>query len=1120
MRKSFLRASAGLQALALLGAGTAASFMVPSVASAQDYTSGSVTGRVTDNTGRPVSGATIALRSAAVGQTRTLTSGANGQFSATGLAPGDYEVSASANGFAPFSGTINVAPARANEIEVNLVAATASREIIVTGSRIRQVQSQGATGLAVDVPAITANVAVPRDITGVALLAPTTARGATGFTSTSGESVPTIGGGSVAENAYYINGLNITNPDTYIGSARVPFDFFKSVDVQTGGYPAEFGRATGGVVNSTTKSGTNNPFAAVHVNWQPRVLQSRRPNIGNPANPTDLGVFSTTDRKEVTLEAGGAAVPDHVFLYGLIQGRRDTYTSASASGKVYHKQTDNDPFWGAKADIYINPTQHAEFTIFDTRAVINDNTYAFTANAAKDNGTIGASKGVRKIAQGGLNWVGRYTGDVTDFLTLSAAYGVSKDRNDSLPPNLDAYYIVDQRQATTGNVATVVSLGQPFISRGVLETKRRFYRGDADLRVNLAGQHHFRFGFDNEDLSETKTTRINGTYPISYTYNDTGILMTYEVLGGHISATDTAFYAQDTWNTPLAGLTLNLGIRDDIFKQYNLSGEQYANLKNNWGPRLAFNYSPPSLEKWKFFGSFGRYFIPPAMNLGFRGRDLYFQEYFDYPTAGDPTSLTIDPSTGLPTGPIGAPLTNQAGNGFGTFCPTVDLSGAPGAPVVGGGQTCAVFGAGVQDPALAKFARDAKATSEDEFILGLRYRANRLLSFGLQGTYRRLNRLSEDSDFSPYYISHWCGSAYTVDPVTGAVSGAVDNTECGFYLANSAYHIWDVGQSSVEVNDFYQATLGKALPITLTGLNFPKAKRTYSAIVLDFSRADDGKWLAAGSVTWSQLKGNTEGSVRSDVGNGVQTDTGATIDFDYAGLADNSYGYLANDHRWVIKAFGAYHFNRYLTLGANVLVQSPGELSCLGIHPTDPYAAGYGPYSFFCGTGLTTDANGTAYYPSNVASPRGTYAKTDWLKQLDLSARVNIPLGRTEARKLVFRADVFNVFNSQAVIQRNPVSESAPHSAALGGGYTKSTLFMLPNAYQTPRYVRLGLDILWGGEPAPPPPVVEAPPPPPPPPPPPATQTCPDGSVILATATCPAPPPPPPPPPPAPERGF
>ena len=45
------------------------------------------------------------------------------------------------------------------------------------------------------------------------------------------------------------------------------------------------------------------------------------------------------------------------------------------------------------------------------------------------------------------------------------------------------------------------------------------------------------------------------------------------------------------------------------------------------------------------------------------------------------------------------------------------------------------------------------------------------------------------------------------------------------------------------------------------------------------------------------------------------------------------------------------------------------------------------------------------------------------------------------------------------------------------------------------------------------------PPPPPPAPPPPATQTCPDGSVIDATATCPAPPPPPPPPPPPATKG-
>src|SRR5205814_7250012 len=63
-----------------------------------------------------------------------------------------------------------------------------------------------------------------------------------------------------------------------------------------------------------------------------------------------------------------------------------------------------------------------------------------------------------------------------------------------------------------------------------------------------------------------------------------------------------------------------------------------------------------------------------------------------------------------------------------------------------------------------------------------------------------------------------------------------------------------------------------------------------------------------------------------------------------------------------------------------------------------------------------------------------------------------------------------------------------------------------------------GVRFSFGGGPPPTPPPPPAVLPPPPPPPPPPTQTCPDGSVIPATATCPAPPAPPPPAP-APERG-
>jgi hypothetical protein len=1140
MRKTFLRASAGLQALAFMGAGTAASFIVPTAASAQDYTSGAISGNVT-TAGRPVAGATVTLRSLAQNQVRTLRTDGGGNFSASGVPAGDYAINVTAAGYAPYSGTITITAAQQSQVAVTLVSASASREIIVTGTRLRQTQTQATTGLNVDVQSVNANSPIGHDLTSVTLLAPTVERGVNGFNMANGESVPTVGGSSVAENAYYINGLNITNPDTYIGSARVPFYFYKSVDVQTGGYPAEFGRATGGVINSTTKSGTNIPFLALHLDWEPSGLRSHSPNRGLATSPSDIGQVRTQDHKQLTFEGGGAIIQDHLFVYGLIEPQRNTFESATgavnpATGfSQFSRTKSNDPFWGGKVDAYINPTQHAEFTIFDTRASDIQTIYNFTPNSSFTGGTVGSKIGSETIKTGGLNWVARYTGDVTDFLTLSGAYGVSKDAGDFVPADRNAYYVSDIRTAITGG-STVVRSTQAFPQTNIADTKRRFYRGDADIRFTAAGQHHIRLGFDNEDLSEIKTTDCNGPVgqlPICYQYNDTGVRLTYEHLGGHISANDTAYYIEDSWRTPLEGLTLNIGLRDDEFRQSNLAGEQYLNFKSNWGPRVAFTYTPPSLEKWKFSGSYGRYFIPPAMNLGFRGRDLYFRETFDYPAGTTAATFNaIDPVTGLPTVPLGA--ANGASGGANCPDPTVapgfkPITAAPGSPIPVNG-TCALFGAYVQNPALAKLVPGTKATYEDEFTLGTRYQANRLLSFGVNGVYRKLGRVSEDTDFAPQLAAYWCGLEATSPSARNA-------SHCTFYTNNSSYMIWNVDQrTSITVNDWLDALTGKVTPVTLTkGMHFPKPKRTYEAVTLDFNKVDDGVWMASGSVTWSRLWGSTEGTVKSDAGNGAQADAGSTEDFDYLGLGDYDYGRLPNDHTWQFKLNGAYHFGKMFTLGANIFVQSPMSGSCLGYHPRpgrngypnsdvfDPSFA-YGPVSHFCSTGSTTAAG---FQTTTAPAPRGTGWKSDWMKQIDISGRVNIPFGGLDTRKLVLRADVFNIFNSHARTQLYAQHENSRATSVAACGPLPSPrecwhpdpLYGSALFYQTPRYVRLGLDLLWGGAP-PAPPVVEAPPPPPPPPPaPPATQTCPDGSVILATATCPAPPPPPPPPAPAPERG-
>ena len=108
---------------------------------------------------------------------------------------------------------------------------------------------------------------------------------------------------------------------------------------------------------------------------------------------------------------------------------------------------------------------------------------------------------------------------------------------------------------------------------------------------------------------------------------------------------------------------------------------------------------------------------------------------------------------------------------------------------------------------------------------------------------------------------------------------------------------------------------------------------------------------------------------------------------------------------------------------------------------------------------------------------------------------------------LTLYGDVLNVFN-----KKPPIDVNAGYGIYQFNPAWADRLFV-------GRYFRIGARVDLDPARRAPAPYV-APPAPPPPPEAPATQTCADGSVILATAACPVPPPPPPPPAPAPERGL
>ena len=73
----------------------------------------------------------------------------------------------------------------------------------------------------------------------------------------SGSEGVNIAGGSVWDNAYFVDGVDVTDPFVGSSGTNLPYNFLQAVEVKTGGYEAEYGRALGGVMNMVTPTGGN-----------------------------------------------------------------------------------------------------------------------------------------------------------------------------------------------------------------------------------------------------------------------------------------------------------------------------------------------------------------------------------------------------------------------------------------------------------------------------------------------------------------------------------------------------------------------------------------------------------------------------------------------------------------------------------------------------------------------------------------------------------------------------------------------------------------------------------------------------------------------------------------------
>jgi len=297
---------------------------------------GTILGTVTDPSGAVVTGATITVTNTGTGAIRKTATDATGSYTVSGLQPGQYEVLISSSGFADFKQIITVTVGSRNAVSSRMEVAKAGITVEVSGQGAVQVETQSSdistmvTGQQVsELPSLTRN---PYDFVQLAGNANSdmagtggTGRGANGMA---------INGQRSASTDVLLDGAENVDLFTAAVGQQVPLDALQEFRVTTSNFTAEYGRATGGIVNVATKSGTNNfhgsayefnRLSALATNTFdnnafgiPRSVFTRNQfgySIGGPILKNKLFFFNTSEWIRVRSMASNLAyVPDPAFI--------------------------------------------------------------------------------------------------------------------------------------------------------------------------------------------------------------------------------------------------------------------------------------------------------------------------------------------------------------------------------------------------------------------------------------------------------------------------------------------------------------------------------------------------------------------------------------------------------------------------------------------------------------------------------------------------------------------------------------------------------------------------------------------------------------------------------------
>ena len=224
--------------------------------------------------GSATPGQTVTATSSS-GVTRTVTVDQSGRYTISSLPVGTYNVSVSSGG-ATVSTRENVGIRVGSGTEVsfnNPASAGAAQDlsgVTVSANALPSIDVTGVDSRTVITAQQLQKLPLARSADAIAQLAPGVVAGSSDFTSqATGRPLSSFGGAGVSENAYYINGMNVTDPLNGLGGIELPYGSIDQQEVLTGGYGAAYGRSDGGVINQIGKRGTNEWHFGAQILYTP-----------------------------------------------------------------------------------------------------------------------------------------------------------------------------------------------------------------------------------------------------------------------------------------------------------------------------------------------------------------------------------------------------------------------------------------------------------------------------------------------------------------------------------------------------------------------------------------------------------------------------------------------------------------------------------------------------------------------------------------------------------------------------------------------------------------------------------------------------------------------------------